>query len=117
MTNENSPKISNKFYCEKCDYKCFKKSEWLKHTYTRKHKIRTNDEQITPKNPNMYVCDCGKSYKHVSSLWNHKQKCKIIKPEDKQSEPMLEYLLKENIEMKKMLFLYKILDKKIKNEK
>ena len=102
-------------YLPKCDYKCSKESDYKKHLSTRKHKMETNGNKTRQNSP--YICECGIEYKTRSGLFKHKQKCKIIKPEDKQSEPMLEYLLKENIEMKKMLFLYKILDKKIKNEK
>jgi hypothetical protein len=32
------------------------------------------DEEKSQKIPNL-VCGCGKSYKHASSLWNHRQKC------------------------------------------
>lgn len=103
MTNKKSPKIAFKFYCEKCDYKCYKKSEWVKHTSTRKHKIRTNTNEKSPKISKSYECECGKSYKHVSSLWNHKKTCKYSTQTKEQQipEPTLEYLLKENIEMKK----------------
>jgi len=30
-----------------------------------------------PKNAAAFICDCGKKYKHASSLWNHKQKCNV----------------------------------------
>ena len=39
---EKSPKISAKFYCEICDYKCFKQSEYNKHILTSKHQILQN---------------------------------------------------------------------------
>ena len=75
MTNEKSPKIAQFFLCEYCDYKCFKQSDYNKHILTLKHKIRTNTNENPPKNAKAYLCDCGKSYKHASSLWNHKKKC------------------------------------------
>lgn len=123
MTNKLPQDYPLKFTCDSCDFKCCNRKDYNRHLLTRKHKIRTNDEQITPRLPSTYECECGKSYKHVSSLWNHKQKCKLIKDsivqseetlkecgnaedgnkEDKPSEPMLEYLMKENIEMKKMM--------------
>ena len=38
-----------------------------------------------PKNPKAkseYKCVCNKVFKHASSLWNHKQKCGLIKQEN-----------------------------------
>ena len=53
-----------------------KKSDYDRHSITSKHKIRTNTNDFTPKNAAAYyVCECGKEYKHASSLWNHKKKC------------------------------------------
>jgi hypothetical protein len=39
---EKSPKISESFRCDVCDYKCCKLSEWNKHISTIKHAKRTN---------------------------------------------------------------------------
>ena len=36
---KKSPKISAKFFCEKCNYKCCKQSEYNKHILTNKDKI------------------------------------------------------------------------------
>ena len=74
-----SPKISKKFFCEKCDYNCNKKSEYTKHVSTAKHKILHNP---TSKNlhttiPRTYSCICGKVYKHSSTLYHHKKNCYI----------------------------------------
>ena len=61
-----SPKISKKYICNICDYQCSKKSEWEKHTLTRKHINRTklNDlEQINiQKSQKIFICECGKEY-------------------------------------------------------
>lgn len=79
MTNENSPKLAKFFFCKKCDYKCCKQSDYNKHILTLKHKIRRLTNENSPKLAAAYLCDCGKSYKHSSSLWNHKQKCDKLK--------------------------------------
>jgi len=71
MTDAATPSISPKFYCEDCDIKCSKKSDWDRHLTTRKHQIKTGYLQKTP----AYTCNCGKSYKHRQSLFTHKQKC------------------------------------------
>lgn len=72
---ENKP--DKKFYCEKCDYKCNKKSDYEKHLMTRKHKILTNTSEMSSKVVE-YVCECGKQYKHRQSLYHHKKNCKYI---------------------------------------
>ena len=74
----NSPKISKKFICENCDYKCSKQSEFNKHLSTNKHKNLQNPTiDATQK---VYECSCGKIYKHSSTLYAHKHKCDYKKP-------------------------------------
>ena len=80
-----SPKISKNFICEKCDYKCFKKSDFNKHLSTNKHKILQNP--TTDVAQKVYECGCGKIYKHSSTLYAHKHKCDYSKPIE---EPSLE---------------------------
>ena len=75
MTNENTPKNADKYFCNFCNFKCNKNSDWLRHIDTLKHQNTKNTNEITPKNARSYACDCGKKYKHASSLWNHKKKC------------------------------------------
>ncbi len=73
------PKNAEKYYCEYCDFSCSKKSNYITHISRPKHKIRTNTNEKMPKNAEIiHTCECGKKYKHVSSLWNHKQKCDHI---------------------------------------
>ena len=65
-----------------------------------------------------YVCNCGKNFKHASSLWNHKKKCRIIPADDintippenpfmNQSQPdfvtTMMQLIKQNQEFKEMI--------------
>jgi len=42
---------------------------------TAKHQILTNTNEKIPKIPKAYICECGKEYKHASSLSGHKKKC------------------------------------------
>jgi len=49
---------------------------------TAKHKILINTKEKEQQVPKVYVCDCGKEYKHSSSLCKHKAKCKSIKSEN-----------------------------------
>ena len=70
---KKSPKISAKFFCENCNYKCSKQSEFNKHILTNKHKILQNPTTVI--NTKTCVCDCGKKYKHSSTLYAHKKSC------------------------------------------
>jgi hypothetical protein len=75
-------KTTEKYFCEKCDFISFKKSDWDRHTSTRKHKIRTNYadlEQKNAENVKNYTCKfCQKSYKARNSLWYHENKCEFM---------------------------------------
>jgi hypothetical protein len=82
MQNLKPQKTPKKYSCEKCDFKCSNKKDYTRHTLTAKHKILTNPNTIpnekTPKNPKIFICSCGKEYKHSSTLCAHKQKCTYI---------------------------------------
>jgi hypothetical protein len=71
-TTSNSPLFSKLFECEKCNYKCCKKSDFNKHLHSIKHNT-TNTTKLQPQFS--YKCKCGKTYNHRASLYNHKQKC------------------------------------------
>jgi hypothetical protein len=78
---EKSPKLATTFFCEICNYKCCKNSDYNKHLNTSKHTNRTkmkNLEQNDAKNL-QYVCKfCDKIYTARNSLWYHEQKCNFI---------------------------------------
>ena len=79
---EKMPKNANEFYCEFCDFKCSKYSNFNNHLMTLKHKRMTNDDEKMPKNANaemVYDCECGKSYKYRQGLFAHKKKCMFDK--------------------------------------
>jgi len=107
MTNldelKNPQKIQyekKNYVCEFCNYNTFSKKDYNKHLLTDKHKKLQNtssDEQKNPKNPiiddRLYKCNCGKSYKHQSSLCNHKKKCnyqeKCVEIIDNNTKPII----------------------------
>src|SRR6056300_1049418 len=83
---EKMPKNANDFYCEFCDFKCSKYSNFNNHLMTLKHKRMTNDDEKMPKNANaelVYVCECGISYKYRQGLFAHKKKCMFDKSPEK----------------------------------
>ena len=95
--NKKAPKNAQKFFCEKCNFKCSKKSDWDRHISTRKHKLITNGKEITPKNAE-FICDCGKIYKHSSGLSRHKMKCTYLEKKDNEDNEKLMQMLKESTE-------------------
>ena len=102
-TTKKFPNVSKEYYCEKCHYKCCKKSLYDKHLLTKKHNT-TNTTKIQQKS--FHCCECGKQYTHRASLFNHRKKCNYVETEDNEttgnsSEPIVEFLLKENLEIKK----------------
>ena len=107
MTNIKVPKGSEKYFCETCDYVTCRESQYTRHLSTSKHQIRTNTTENVPKGSTEYACNCGKKYKHSSSLWNHQQKCKPpIKDASNNyivDKDLVMLLIKENSELKNMM--------------
>jgi len=80
MTIQKNPKNPLIWECECCDYNTSNKKDYNKHLNTKKHKKVSGTICIvkdSPKSPKIkkYSCECGKTYIHNSSLWNHKKKC------------------------------------------
>ena len=81
MTTEKGPSGSVKFECKMCEYSTSKQSQYDRHNLTAKHINATKCyKNTTIKDPKMYECNCGNKYKHHSSLWTHKKKCKEEEP-------------------------------------
>lgn len=105
LTQKNAPK----FICESCDFKCSKQSDWNRHIMTSKHKKLINPNNFTPKNAELlFSCDCGKVYKHMSSLCAHKKKCSreslhIDGINIKDKDALVLHLLKQNGELQNKL--------------
>lgn len=110
------PKNATDFYCKKCDFICYKKSNYTKHLLTRKHVNINNINQASAEK--CHVCDtCDKRFKDRSGLWRHKQKpcSSSIQPitdpslsESMSAPPQIDAnlifeLLKENKELREMM--------------
>jgi len=103
MTDIFTPKNAEVFICEKCDFKCFKHSDWNRHTLTRKHNDTAKlTDQILKEKQNDFTCNCGKVYKHRQSLFNHSKKCQtkdktqILLDMIKKDENVKDYLMEQN---------------------
>ena len=80
------PKNAEIFHCNKCNFKCSKKSNYDQHLLTRKHNMELNGNDWKSKNA---VCEnCEKTFKTASGLWKHQQKC-ANKQMLQQNEPYL----------------------------
>jgi len=116
------PQKKHHFECNKCDFICFKRSEWNRHIQTIKHIYRhkgnileTPALNLTP-NSSKFICQCGKSYNSHSGLWKHKKSCHSFKQntgkqnleESSKIEAhvlvdLVKQLVKENSELKNMI--------------
>jgi len=76
--NPKTQKNPKKFVCEPCAFKTHNRKDYNRHLLTLKHKILINPNEFSQKNPTYYDCECGKIYKHASSLSSHKKKCSNI---------------------------------------
>ena len=118
------PKFSQisalKYYCKYCDYGTSKKCNYDTHNISAKHTKITNDyiriqnsAEIQPKFSQEYkekfICSCGKEYQHRQGLWKHNKVCNIkesepeIKSQESKKDDLIEYLIKENKEIKELV--------------
>ena len=114
-TSKNEQNEEEEYFCEKCDYKCFKKYNYDRHVLTDKHskihfgyQMDTNNEQNEQtKNIPKFICKCGKEYKYSQGLSKHKKSCnKIIETSetnDPSDKELIMMLIKENSELKHMV--------------
>ena len=115
LGNQIMPKLCQKYFCVNCDYRTSKKSSYDNHKLSSKHKKNVNVNVLeTNVNKNMlklcsskYTCqNCDKEFKNRSGLWKHKQKCnseEFLKPTNDNKDELIEYLVKENKEIKELI--------------
>ena len=114
MITKNNAENASIFICEKCDFKCCKKSNYEKHLTTRKHQINDNElhkkeQKITKK----HQCICGKEYNFRQGLYTHRKTCdyqensdcinKIYNNEHYPKDDKIDILIKENIDFKNII--------------
>jgi len=120
ISNEIKQKVSKKYSCEICDYNTDRKSNFESHNLTVKHLTATfgnKKQQKLSKNNNKLECDfCNKIYKDRTGLWRHNKVCKIqgknnishiqnteSNKDDSNKDELINYLIKENQEFKKLI--------------
>jgi hypothetical protein len=114
MITKNNAENASIFICEKCDFKCCKKSNYEKHLTTRKH--QTDDNELHKKEqkmPKKHRCICGKEYNFRQGLYTHRKTCDYQENSDCSNESntnehdtkddKIDFLIKENIDFKKII--------------
>jgi len=108
MASIKSLKNPENYFCEYCNYTTSSKKDFNKHILTAKHKKLVNaSNMLVDLSLPKFICNCGKSYAHDSSYYRHKKVC--IKTEETKQEitkdeiNLVEYLMKENKEIKEMI--------------
>ena len=106
LGNDFLPKTCSRYNCLLCDYNTSKKSSYVTHLTTRKHKklafgtvLEINGNDFLPKTcSSKYSCQkCNKMFETSSGLWKHKKICKSINEIDK--DELIIQLLKQNAEL------------------
>jgi len=122
MEGSGGAKSTHRFTCVSCDFRCCKKSLYVRHLTTVKHSLSHNGNgleimdkvQSIQKPKPTYICECKKIYSTNSGLWKHKQKCKPVKEPNteesvdsnnnpKKYEELIMNLLTQNIELQKQV--------------
>ena len=99
MPNIKEP---SEYVCESCKFTSSKHSNYMKHISTEKHKRLINPNEKMPNKT--YICECGKQYKHMSTLCNHKKKCNgITAPTGIDKDILILELLKETSEFRRII--------------
>jgi hypothetical protein len=84
--NKKSQKVAQNYKCEFCNYITVRKNDYDKHILTAKHQMLTNankkSQKLAQNNIKIFRCDCGKEYKHNSTLSRHKTICNFINNND-----------------------------------
>jgi hypothetical protein len=107
-------KSSEKYVCENCDYYTSRKSQYNRHLLTDKHKNLQNPTYKKFYTEKKFICNCGKSYKHSSTLYAHKKTCDIKNITNNINDTIIEnnmndkeiimMLIKDNNDIKNILF-------------
>jgi len=77
---------TKKFHCIDCDFKTEKQSNWLVHLATKKHINIINKKGVLKSiilennvKSVKFLCICGTSYRHMTSLYKHRKNCEEYK--------------------------------------
>ena len=116
MATEKMKKNDNIYCCELCDFNTCKKTNYDLHLQTKKHVSNSLATLSNTKKekPNFQCNKCNKIYNDRTGLWRHKKQCNADENNVLTDEPpqineldelkgFMNYLMKENSEMKSMM--------------
>jgi hypothetical protein len=114
LGNKIVDKSTNYFCCDICDYNTSHKGHYIEHLNSLKHNKRKQNGNIGNKidDNNLeieHICckNCNKKFKTRSGLWKHNKVCIKNKEDndscDDKNYKLVEYLMKENKEIKEMI--------------
>ena len=108
-------KFQDQYICDFCNLQTNNKKDFEKHKLTAKHLKAINGNNLCVLNGDKFknvpiACQCGKIYKHHSSLWKHKKTCvnkntqsELDMVQNMSDKDLVMYLLKENKEFKELI--------------
>ena len=110
MKQKKCQKMPVNFSCEICDFNCSKKSNYIKHILTAKHKMKQNETQKDPKNAAGKCEICNADFFSRTTLWRHKKKCthqqentEVLAINNKIDASLVLDLIKQNRELQQQL--------------
>jgi hypothetical protein len=104
--------MTSEYFCEKCDYTCYKLSNWDKHTRTKKHKSRDDEQSAFECAACNYTCcklsDLDKHKKTTKHINNCNSKSGEIptpveQPKDSELMTIIKELLTQNSDFKNFI--------------
>jgi hypothetical protein len=115
--NKILPKFCSKYFCDTCYYNTSKKSSYVDHLLSAKHKKMASANGLGDKSdknsafllPTLVCEKCNKKYESRNGLWKHKKICKdttsveLYKPETVSDKDLIMMLIKDNNELRKMM--------------
>ena len=106
-------KMSKKYSCKFCLYKCSRKYNLDRHLLTCKFKMETNGDESMSKmskssaddnTVTKHICEeCNKEYSSRNGLWKHNKTYHSKKDDDISDKELIMMLIKENSEFKNMM--------------
>ena len=112
IVTNSSPKISQIYSCDLCNYNTSKNTDYKKHLLTKKHTTRENETSVTEMKPKVaenLSCICGSIFNNRTTLWRHKKKCefknniteKTNPPNEMSDKDLIIMLVKQNSQLMK----------------
>ncbi len=89
---------STDYFCENCNYLSCRKSQYMRHLSTTKHKMIENSVGTTKKPSSLFECICGKTYKYDSGYYRHKKTCEMIHAMGLETDKDLDKELEKELE-------------------